>query len=123
MSYPSDMSDEEWGILEAYVRPYEGHCRPRQHEMRRIIDGIRYVLRSGCQWRMLPQEYPPWSAVYYYYSRWQKNGKWDEIHDALRRRVRQQVGKHPEPSVAIIDSQSVKTMQKGGNEGSTTARR
>lgn len=91
--------------------------------IRRIIDAIRYVLGSGCQWRMLPKDYPAWSIVYYYYYSWRKNGKWDEIHDALRRRVRQQAGKNEEPSVAIIDSQSVKTVQKGGSGVSTTGRR
>jgi transposase len=123
MGYPSDMSDEEWAVLEPYTLPYEGYCRPRRSDMRQILNAIRYVERSGCQWRMLPKDYPPWHLVYYYYYDWRKRGKWDEIHDALHRQVRQQAGRHAIPSVGIVDSRSVKLAQKGGSAATTRARR
>ena len=115
MSYPSDLSDEEWLILEPFFPAYTGHYQPRIHSIRSIINGIRYVMRAGCQWRMLPKDYPPWQTVYDYYRQWRLNGRWDLIHEILRERVREQAGKKALPTVAIIDSRSVKTAQKGGS--------
>jgi putative transposase len=122
-SYPSDLSDKEWEILSAYFPAYNGFCRPRIHSIRSIINGIRYVLRSGCQWRMLPKDYPPWKTVYDYYRTWRLDGTWDRVHDALRATVREQAGKNAIPTVAIIDSRSVKTAQKGGSVAITQAKR
>jgi len=87
--------------------------RPRKHDIRQIINAIRYVMRSGCQWRLLPKDFPPWQTVYDYYLRWRQNGKWEEIHDALLTLVREKSNKNAMPTVGIIDSQSVKTVQKG----------
>lgn len=114
MVYPSDLTDSEWSILEPHVQ--QGRMgRPRQHDIRKIIDGVRYINRGGCQWRMLPKEFPPWKTVYDYYFRWRENGTWDRIHDSLRTACRLKANKEPSPSAAIIDSQSVKTVQKGGS--------
>ncbi len=120
MSYPSDVSDGEWALLEPFTR-YEGYCRPRIHDIRQVVHGIFYVIRSGCQWRMLPNDFPPWKTVYDYYWRWRRNGTWDRMHDALREAVRNQEGRSPAPSAAIIDSRSVKTAQKGGSGAMTEA--
>jgi len=123
MVYPSDVSDGEWSVLREYFLFKRRGPKVRETEVRKKLNGILYILRSGCQWRMLPKEYGSWSRLYAQYQRWKASGLLAQIHDALRRRVREKAGKKPEPSVAIIDSQSVKTVQKGGNMVSTTGRR
>ena len=123
MSYPSDLSDAEWSLIKAYFPEYAGHCRPRKHAYRDLLNAILYVMRTGCQWRMIPKDFPPWDSVYHYYRKWQRDGTWDTIHNELRQKVRQSVGKEATPSIAIIDSQSVKTVQKGGNAVTTQGRR
>nr|WP_218937022.1 IS5 family transposase [Wolbachia endosymbiont of Carposina sasakii] len=113
--YPSDMSDKEWEILEPGVA--QGAVgRPRKHNIRTIINAIRYIMKGGCQWRMLPKDFPPWKTVYDYFLRWRNSGKLEEIHNMLVKKVRKMVGKNEIPSVGIIDSQSVKTTQKGDPE-------
>ena len=116
MDYPSDLNDAEWDHLSEYFPVYEGHCRPRKYSYRSIIDGIRYVERTGCQWRYLPKEYPPWDTVYHYHRKWRKEDKWQKIMEDYREEIRVKEGKNAHPSVAIIDSRSVKTAQKGGSE-------
>ena len=120
--YPSDIKDSEWEILEQYVAQGE-IGRPRKHDIRAIINAIRYIMRGGCQWRMLPKDFPPWKTVYDHYFRWRNNGKLQEIHDILVRKVREMVAKKATPSVGIIDSQSVKTTQKGDPEVMMLARK
>jgi putative transposase len=122
MSYASNVTDKQWQIIEPLIT-YQGHCRPRKYNLREILNGIFYALRSGCQWRMLPRDFPPWKSVYDHYYRWRLNGTWDRVHDILRDKVRVKAGKSATPTVAIVDSRSVKSAQKGGLEVMTEARK
>ena len=122
MSYASDLSDKEWEVIDPLIR-YQGHCRPRKHDLRQIVNGLFYVQRTGCQWRMLPSDFPPWKSVYDHYYRWRINGKWEKVHDILRDLLREKEGKKPVPTAAIIDSRSVKTAQKGGLEGTMVVKK
>jgi putative transposase len=122
-SYPSDISDEEWAILEPLIPPEKPGGRPRETDMREVINAIWYVLHGGIQWRMLPHEFPPWSTVWHYFRIWRKTGVWEQMHTILRERLRSRLGREATPSAVIIDSQSVKTSQKGGSMAMTVARK
>ena len=111
--YSSELSDAEWQYLEPLLPPPKATGRPRQWELRLILNAIFYLLRSGCAWRLLPRHYPPWPTVHDYYRRWRKDGTWERIHGQLRQQLRQQMGRQATPSAAILDSQSVKTTEKG----------
>jgi putative transposase len=121
--YPSDLTDAQWEELSPLIPLAKLGGRPRTVEMREVINGILYVLRSGCTWRMMPHDLPPWSTVWGYFRRWRKDGTWEHIHDALRPRVRELEGRESTPSAAIIDSQSVKTTEKGDLVAMMLARR
>lgn len=112
--YSTDLSDAEWQILEPLLPPEKPGGRHRRYPMRDIIDALQYVLRAGGAWRLLPHDFPHWRAVYEYFRCWKKDGTWLRIHDHLHEEVRQQMQRKVQPSAAIIDSQSVKTTEKGG---------
>jgi transposase len=115
-AYPSDLTDAQWAILEPLVPLAAPDAPHLMYERREIVNAILYVLRSGCPWRMLPHDLPAWGTVYWYFRRWQREGVWEQILHALRKQVRIQDGRDPEPSAAIIDSQSVKTSAVRGPE-------
>lgn len=121
--YPTDLSDEEWQILEPLVPAIKSGGRRAKYPRREIVNAILYVLRSGCQWRLLPHDLPHWQTVYTYYRNWRLDGSWKRIHVALHRELREAAGRHPEASAAILDSQSVKTTEKGGREATMQARK
>jgi transposase len=121
--YPSDLTDGQWAVLAPLVPAPKPGGRPARHDRRELVDAILYVLRTGCQWRALPHEYPPWSTAYWWFRRWRLDGTWERVNAALRRRVRAKAGRDPEPSAAVLDSQSVKTTEKGGPGATTAARR
>ncbi len=110
-SYDTDLTDAEWDYLSPLLPP-PGLGRPRQHDLRVILNAIRYVLRTGCQWRLLPKDFPPWSSVYYYFWKWRDDDVWEPVMQALRRQERVHSDRAPDPSAAIIDSQSVKTTER-----------
>src|ERR687893_1628831 len=116
-TYSTDLSDAEFRCLAPHLPPPSARGRPRLHPLREILDAICYVLRTGCQWRLLPHEFPPWSTVYYWFRRWRLDGTWERLNRELRERVPVAAGREPQPSAAILDSQSVKTTSVGGVRG------
>ena len=121
--YPSDLTDEQWDVLAPLLPAAKPGGRPRTVDLREVLNGILYVLRSGCPWRMLPHDLPPWQTVYKYFRRWMMDGTWERVHETLRPAVGEAEGRSPTPSAAIIDSQSVKTTEKGGLVAMILARR
>jgi putative transposase len=113
-TYPTDLSDMEWDRLKTHLPDSMLLGRLRSHSLRDIFDAIFYVLRSGCPWRMLPGDFPPWQTVFYHFRRFRLRGLWHRVFAILRAAERKRAGKDPDPSAAIMDSQSIKTTEEGG---------
>jgi putative transposase len=109
MGYPSDLTDAEWALIEHYFQPRDRRGSASLHPRKRIVDAILYVMKSGCQWRMLPNDFPPWQTVYDHFSRWNKSGVWETAREQLNARRRHNHGRSASPNYGMIDSQSVKT--------------
>lgn len=114
LRYPSDLTDEEWALIEPLIPPARRGGRRREVNVREIVNGIIYVLSTGCQWRYIPKDLPPRSTVFGYFDLWIYDGTLDRIHHALYEKCREQAGRENSPTACIIDSQSVKSAEKGG---------
>lgn len=117
--YDSDLHDDEWNLIAAYIPGPKPGGRPRDVDIRAVVDAIFYLLKTGCQWRAIPHDYPPWGTVNWYWNQWRDSGLWQELNDVLRRDLRSAAGRHDEPSAAVIDSQTLKSAEKGGRAGTT----
>jgi putative transposase len=115
--YHTDLSDTEWAIVEPYLPVRQPRGRPWTHTRREIVNAIFYLIRTGCAWRLLPRDLPPWRTVFHYWRLWRLDGTWERLHTALRERVRVHAGRYVQPTAGIIDSQSAKTTGVGGIRG------
>ena len=121
LRYPSDLTDDEWELVKPLIPPAKRGGNKRHVDVREIVDGLMYILSTGCQWRALPKDLPPRSTVHDYFDLWSWDGTLDRIHHALYVKCREQAGREASPTAAIIDSQSVKAAEKGGPRSIRTA--
>ena len=121
LRYPSDMTDEEWGLIEPLIPPAKKGGGKRRVNMREIVNGIMYVLSTGCQWRAVPKDLPPRSTLFDYLDLWNYDGTIERIHHALYVKCREMMGREASPTACVIDSQSVKSAEKGGRKLTLTA--
>lgn len=121
--YDSDVTDAEWAMIRVFLPPHPPWGDDPTVSKREIVNAIFYINKHGCTWRGMPHDLPKWQTVYGYFRQWSKTGVWERINDALRRAVRVAEGRQPEPTAGIVDSQSVKTTEKGGYMGTTRARK
>ena len=121
LRYPSDLSDEEWAFIAPVIPPAKRGGGKRTVSIREVVNGLMYVLSTGCQWRAIPKDLPPRSTVNGYFTLWDYDGTLDRIHHALYVKCREKAGRDPSPTAAIIDSQSVKSAEKGGHASIPTA--
>lgn len=115
--YPTDLTDAQWRLLEPLLRPNMGPGRPTTLERREIVNALLYMKQTGCAWRLLPHDFPNWTSVRYYFDKWTLDGTWEALNTALREQVRRQARRDPQPSAAIVDSQSVKTAEASRERG------
>src|SRR6266508_3720310 len=109
--YATDLTDAQWAIVAALLPRRTGRGRPARVDLRRVIEALLYWDRTGCQWRLIPADFPYWGTVRYYFDKWTADGTWARLNAALAKRVRHKAGREPEPSAAILDSQTVKTTE------------
>lgn len=122
-AYASDLKDDEWELIAPYIPGPKPGGRRREVDIREVVNAIFYLLKTGCQWRFLPHDFPPHQTVNWYWNQWRDSGFWQELNDILRRDLRSAAGKHDEPTAAVIDSQSLKSAEKGGRGDTTPARK
>src|SRR5918911_712763 len=115
-AYLTDLTDAEWECIKGLLPTPENQGRPRLHSLREILNAIFYVVRSGCAWRLLPHDFPPWKTVHHYFRIWRIDGTWERLNAALRESLRVRLGRNPHPSAGIVDSQSAKTSGVGGEQ-------